>query len=524
MATDFGRLDEQYNGLQGFIPQSNGMMQQAIPVSPQQQGLQNMPIQQSAFGQGGFPTELGAPLQGNTPSEQPQYATVNPEIFDQVKLNYEQKQAKQKVMLDETRARLEASTKKQSSFGPTFLAVAAALSGNFGPAIQLEEQKRKTKIAKDVFPEMVKINELVNSGDLEGASALANVVNTSFGPRSPELAAFLGQVQSQLNVKQRELQDQRLVSKGYVRITPKDHPNYKLYQYMQELADAGTPLSTEMYKTLEQSSRPHQQMLNDRMVQTSPLTTESKVTPIAAIAQPADFENPVGLEVAAAHKINPTDLANIERGLPVTRSDGTIIQPGSKEAQDIRNDFTGLQPQLARLELAKRITLEPGLQAQMLADGVDLWSMATADFRGKMSPALAGHMQRQAQTAAETVKQTSAVDPAMAQKMDMVFWDAKKGPEFGRPVISTLAQAQASGGAIQHARRDDYSTKMIPAMQAKRSFEGLPQMLSLIQKEVGWGGRITAGIKQELSNKFGIAVEEGQEVAQALRMGYKSCC
>src|SRR5262245_48996581 len=100
--------------------------------------------------------------------------------------------------------------KQQSSFLPNALAIGALLTGNFGPMIQLQEQKRKTAIANVLAPFASQAQQLVNQGKFEEALDLANQAGSQAGARAPEIAQFFKSITDDVNKRSYDWQNLKM--------------------------------------------------------------------------------------------------------------------------------------------------------------------------------------------------------------------------------------------------------------------------------------------------------------------------
>lgn len=377
--------------------------------------------------------------------------------------------------LDTAQKKIEGIKEQQSSFMPTFLAVASALTGNFGPAIQMQEQKRKTNIIQQALPAMNEISRMKVTGQYEPALQALEMLSSKVGPRVPELKEMFMQQQKDLSDKQTALSTARgqyNVMKPYV---TKNHPDKALFDSAGAALKAGTPGAAEMFKTIL-DNRVNMQNQGGQNIMTSGLTGGMTTQPIPETYETKDVENYVGINVAQAHGLTTQDLANVLKGI-------TVPGVGEQKAETIKKDYIGLQDINAKLDLAKLIPLEPILSTQMLETENPL-AIATREVAKGTSSAVQRHMGRLTQQKVAEYEGQISADPTMGAKADTTYVDVSRpgSTAYGREVpLMTIKALSQSGGTFQPVRRKVYDEVFVPVTKAKQGLGMLPDLI----KEMG---------------------------------------
>jgi len=84
----------------------------------------------------------------------------------------------------------------------TILAWGAAIKGQPGALLAIEDAKRRTALGKAAMPYVRRFNELANDGKFEEANQYLDTIATNFGARASELVPYFQQMQSKLAKRQ----------------------------------------------------------------------------------------------------------------------------------------------------------------------------------------------------------------------------------------------------------------------------------------------------------------------------------
>jgi hypothetical protein len=91
---------------------------------------------------------------------------------------------------------------EQSSFLPKLIAGLAAAKGQFGPAIQLMEQERKTDLYKQFQDSITQAYRYANGGEFDKATEVTNNLIAAIGDRAPELLQVLQPINAKISERQ----------------------------------------------------------------------------------------------------------------------------------------------------------------------------------------------------------------------------------------------------------------------------------------------------------------------------------
>src|SRR5215471_6349495 len=274
---------------------------------------------------------------------------------------------------DEITRQLQEVRAKQSSFMPQFIATLAALKGDFRPAFQLEEQKRKTAQALGVIPLIAKARIKAIQGDAEGATSDLTSIMTNVSDRNPELGSMIQKGIEQIIAKNQDREsDKNLLKVMQQRV--KENPNLEPLlgadiRVLQQIQASGTTLGKDLRDEMFRRAHLDYQVVEGQVIAKGPggYTTEA----LPAITRPSDIESPLGLRLAQAYNLTPPEVANVLNGRMV-----------SPYAAQLRQDWIDLQPFRALLDLNKGIVIEPSLLYQHLIK-YGAWNTALRTFGGE---------------------------------------------------------------------------------------------------------------------------------------------
>lgn len=299
--------------------------------------------------------------------------------------------------LEKKQRDLEAQVKQQSSFWPTFLATAAALNGNFGPAIQLQNQKRVTQLGVMAMPHIAEINELANTGKWEQAAAQAETVMASIGSRAPELVPVFQGLLSRISEKQKTFENLKSVYEAAkLQLNENSSESQKkAVQGLGNLVKNRSYIAEASLNNLLTRNQLHTQVVNNQIVTSSPATGETRVTPMPTRTQPSDVEDIPGYLLSYKWGMTPAQIADIVSSKEVQEGGG------SPRDQAIFQNYVSLGPSRARGAATKLIPYEPRLATQM-RQNVDVIDMAVGKVPGtSIRDALDDETARKVREAAE---------------------------------------------------------------------------------------------------------------------------
>lgn len=291
--------------------------------------------------------------------------------------------------------RLEAYDAQANSFLPKLLGILAAAKGDFRILGQLEEQKRKTELAKAIFPDMIKLRNMQNQGDFEGAIAHAEQLSAAASARSPELKDVLNDVVKRIGDKQEALVGQKqtiatmdaLNEEWKSKHDGQDMPGYSFIPAVKESLKANQPIPKDMMSKILERTKPHIAQMGGNIVVES--GGNYSIEPMPEALPLKQVETPMALIVANAAGVSQDQLLSIMRGVPAKKVDGTVIQPGSPEAVRIRQAYLSTLPTTAQIEIGQQAgQIDPGALAGYYAAGGSALNAARRDFGGTLDRAM----------------------------------------------------------------------------------------------------------------------------------------
>jgi hypothetical protein len=381
-----------------------------------------------------------------------------------------------------------------TGIGPHLLATAAALTGNFGPAIQLSEQKRKTAQFKQAYPVLTQIADFRNRGEWDAARQLSEQAVGQLGDRSPELSALFTQTAQQSAKKQEDWAAlKNLYDMAKITISPNDPVQGPYLKALAIAVKNQTPMSEILLNNFAQRNAPVTQFAGGYLLRGSPGSGQVTQTPIREAAQPGQEQDYVGNMLTRKYKLNSTEeITNLLRDVPAKRIDGSIIEPGTSEAEAILADRNKELATRANLQLAPLIPFDPARTIAM-AENPNIGPLTIAQRFANVTPEerarQVGESQehyenRQAQMAAKTNILVAEKTPFGGASANAVAMDVSPdSATFGttHPAMSK-AEVDASGGRFRFVSLD--SAKQVQV--AQNAVTGLNYVVPLF-KALGTG-------------------------------------
>ena len=272
---------------------------------------------------------------------------------------------------------LIAQIRKHASAGQGFiphaLATLAALSGNFGPAMMLEEQKRKTALAIDAAPLIVKANQYKNRGEFDKAISLLQEGAGTFGPRSPEIAAHLSKEIENIDKKSQEWGSAETTYKGLVadakgikEQTGKDVAYAHILPVMGDIIAKKQPGGEKAFYNLLEMAKGNQVQQYEggsRSINTATGIVTGE-TPYQQFMRPENLAGIPGQTLSAQHEMDITSLVDAMNGKPFVQKG--IQYPGSPiVANALKQQLAQLQGPQAEREKAKLAPMSPQMNEQL---------------------------------------------------------------------------------------------------------------------------------------------------------------
>jgi hypothetical protein len=401
---------------------------------------------------------------------------------------------------------IEALEAKQSSFMPTFIATAAALTGNFGPAMMLQEQKRKTNLGKQLLPVMANINTLKNQGNWDAAMQVAQEAGAKVGERSPELLQFFTRITDDISKRQRDWRNVETWYNMEGKFIKEGHPRYQMAETVKAALKNQTPFTWDAMNAVLQD-RQHVQNINDQTIITSPGTGQSMYQAIPQVVQGDELKTFGGMQIQAAHGITQAELQN-------TLNKTTQL---TEKEQQIKQDFVNTKGMDAVLKyISPLVPLEPIIATQML-DKTSPVRVALRDVIDRMSPLMKEHYNRITEQKIAEIEGGLRADPFKAAQSGMTFIDFRSpGVDFGREMpLMTAREAAASGGGIVPVRQQVADTIVKPALNAKQGLLKITDLLVALSNPEGLLEALPAELNLRASRLLGRGVAPGMKQATA---------
>src|SRR5438105_2179259 len=237
------------------------------------------------------------------------------------------------------------------------LATLAALSGNFGPAVAIQEQKRKAAIGKDMFPVLSQINRLKALGKYDEAKQLAEDAASRVGRQAPEIVPILSKIASDISTKQIQLQQEKTWQGIVSDSVPKDDVNRPLVDSWGKALKGGMILGAAQVGELMSKLVPHIQVIKDQIVRSGLLTGQNAAAPMQEVFDPSSLKGTVPASVQGETQLTLDQVANVMRG-------GPPINGWTKEA--LQSVIGKYQQREAQIEVGGKVPLTPEYNAALL--------------------------------------------------------------------------------------------------------------------------------------------------------------
>ena len=419
-------------------------------------------------------------------------------------------------------ATMEDRLKATGSGTSTLTTVAAwlgAAKGDFKGLAQIEEQKRRTALAKSMAPEVIKVNNMVNSGKWEEAQSYVNEMANSYGQRAPELIPYFDAMAARISKKQEGWENLKGIANFYKETVKEDNVNYPILKALEKAVERRDNLSETSLQGLLTRSAVHVQNLDNRLSITQPQTGETKIEMLPAVVKASDLDNFAGNTVASKHGLDLKQMADLRNGREVKADTGEIITPGSEKDKTIRTQFNALQPINAALEMSKLTSIPPEVTLQLLKDQ-GLLRVAIRDFgAGVVDKALAGAREQDTAKQVAIIKGTEAEKTIGPEQGTVVHLDETDPSTFLtiRTQPTTMNDVTASGGKL--AIIDPTTIGMVRKNQT--AIEGLDTAAEALRKGLTLdqtrGDRLAAGAIQTLSGFIGYPITDQVQTRQLVK-------
>lgn len=487
------------------------------PSGVQQQGQQAMPTitnnQQQPF----------APLQLTPVAEQ--LATTadtpvgSPEaaVFNTLMSGEADKAKRLRGSINQQLQLMEAGNNRDSEssigIGPKIIATLAALSGNFGPAMQLWQLERQTSVMNAARPTLNEINNLELEGKHDEAIKLQQSLMTRVGPFAPELAKYM---QTQID-RMRQDKISQLEATAQVKAldlaVPKDAPNRNQVDIMKALLSAGTPRAFAAVKgMLPHVANKLQVVPGSGLVASSELSGESK-----SVVLPTQFDADMlkgipGEQLQARTGLTADQIANMLRGLPVRNAQGQLIT-GSENNAKLRTALAELQGERAQQQMVALAPVPPDVNAFYRARNYTPAQIAAGQISQQDHQAAYQQFGERAfyQGTGQLAAEYNA--PSGVSKSGNVVFDLQTGQRM--PKMS-FAQADQQQGRYATIGKDQ-APQAAQLIQLRNRLNTLASEISKLPDQADITGRFGNAIDRALNSRLNVSAEmKGRQALEGI--------
>jgi hypothetical protein len=335
-------------------------------------------------------------------------------------------------------------------FWPTFLSVAAALNGNFGPALALQEQKRKTQLAKYMEPHLRQINTHISTGELKEAGELADQLMASVGSRSPEIGAYMKEVRADIRHKQGNINAYKNYITHMENITPEDSPNQAVLTSMKKIMNTGGASADHLLPEFVKQLTPHIQIHNGQILQTNVATGATTQTRLNVPFSPDMLKGRPGDMITAETGWTHDQISDILNNKPIEGSNGQVIPPDPTLRTAIRDRLAELARTEGDTKLAANIPMSPEQAMQGQRQGLTPTQLATRTVSPEAAQGIMqGTLEQQTRLAEVPELVKIRLDPTYASRTGLDLLNVAPGANFLETVpATTLDAVEKSGGNI----------------------------------------------------------------------------
>lgn len=435
-------------------------------------------------------------------------------------LAVQQPQQEQNNFIDDS-ALIDKVQKGASGTGwqPTALAVMAALSGNFAPAMMLEEQKRKTQLISQAVPVVAEINNRIRKGAPDKALELMEKAAATLGPRSPELAKYFDESLKRLNESEIERGTAGTMYKAYAARaadmkaqTGQDAPYSNWLPVWKDIIDKKPPGGAKALIAMMKQGTERQVMKGEGNTYNflSPLG-EPMVSQQAPIGvSEGDLRNPAGLAMAARNKMDITGMTNAMNNQPFIY-DGQPMPANPAVANMLRRELAQVQGQQAQLEVGKNIGVSPDWNDAAIQEGIPPERIASKQLTREESSKV---YDRAVQTAgfrnSAMLREIENV-PIASANIGKDIIDINTGQSFPH-----MTQRQASLDPTKAVLSDKQVGEVRTGLKLERRLPLLTDTINKLPNSTDTLDRLSSYIDRTFNNYFGIDPNlTGQQALQA---------
>jgi hypothetical protein len=426
--------------------------------------------------------------------------------------------------------RLNAIYDQQSSVMPTILSIAAALRGDFRPAMQLQEQKRITKLGMAVIPEVSRARSLAAEGHTKEAQDILNTLVTGLAGRAPEMAQMVSKTSDLITQKVQAGQSHKALiqfAKKQIEGNPQlEAARRPVIEHLEYLDKAGTPLDKETINQMYQGLRFETQVVEDQQITKDNLTGRTWSRPLDQVMKQGALAGIAGNMLQESAGLSQPEATNVLNDRLVTTADGRTITPDSPEARAIKKDWNALAGVRQAEEGAKFIQLPPEEQLQLLKDGTHPINIALRNISPQAaSSSLIGVAQRREKLAEAPIIAGLERDPTKMPGAGMVLVDlTPNARDFGTNrelearTFADFKRLEAQGKKLGYVNRETFRMIMAPGVQGMRDLQTATDMLESIKNPDGVFEQGLSAITQRIAQTIGYAIQPGMTYRQVARV------
>lgn len=424
------------------------------------------------------------------------------------------------INLDQNLEKIGSTTSTLS----TVLAWLGAAKGDFRLLQSIEDEKRRTALAKAVIPHVRQYNKMVTEGKLDEASAYMDRISAAFAERAPSLAPYLQQMAAKLSARQEGLAKAETIYKALDSAVPKEHVIRPMVDSIGQMVKDKSLVSEGILTNMLTRMAPHIQQIGGGVTLTDPFSGRTVTTAVPQLATETTTRDFVGYTLANRHNLSaPNDVANIINNVPVKDASGNTITPNSEKAQQIKQENAALQPIKAQLDILQALKVEPTQVLQLIKTSPAFNQVsAILGGSGAIDTALNEHMKRLTEQTVAVNTGTVESDPTAITRMGKlaINVDPNNPNTFLTPVTQpiTIGEVNRSGGNIAVVDPTLLRDKIEPALEKIQGLDLIPQMLTSGNTPQTGTERLGQALTDRISRFIGAPLGKNVEIRQQARV------
>jgi hypothetical protein len=411
---------------------------------------------------------------------------------------------------------------QQGSFWPNALAIGALLTGNFGPMIQLEEQKRKTAIGQLATPYMLEATDLSNQGKHEEAQNVINTAVGKFGQRAPEVMQLFKPVIEKVSKDQTNWRDMQGLAKWTKLAIPDTaHPDAVNFRdFAQEAVKNRTLISSSLLENLFTKAIPHIQVLNGQVQSVGQLSGRLTQQPLANVQTVKEVGGPIGEFLSSRLGISIpeiTDVLNLKQGMEPVQTSAGPVAFGSREHQYIVQAHQDSMALRASQSFQEKTPLEPSIATALRRDGgATQLQIATGTYTPQqIDAAVTADQARKVGIASAAEIAKIRQNPLLAEQSGLVNLNADTGVPLRRGLsIDEIEKQKLNVVRLPVATFERYRG----SVEALTALDNLEPFIANLGNPQTFKQRAASGFNRWASDRLGIALTQNIEVSKAFEV------